>query len=286
MEFEYLRPENLSGALEILARGDARTRVLAGGTDILVNIQEGLEAPRTLVDIGSLEELKKIEEKAGRIEIGALVTHARIVNSRRLQEKAFPLTQACAEIGSPQIRAKGTIGGNLANASPSGDSIPPLYVLGAVLTLRSLQGEREVPVDSFFTGVKKTVLQPDELLLKISLPVPASSGRGFFKKLGQRKALAIAKVSLAAWLEVERGKIKSPRLALGAVATTVIRAPQTESYLEGKSLNEEVIDRAARLIQKESRAISDIRSTARYRNEMAGLLLARGLEESNRDDQG
>jgi len=279
MDFDYLKPKDLSGALEILARGGKETRILAGGTDILVNIQEGLENPPTLVDINCLEELKGIEEKNGRIEIGSLVTHARIVDSPLLREKARPLTQACAEIGSPQIRSRGTIGGNLANASPSGDSIPALFVLGAVLTLRGPEGEREVPVEDFATGVKETVLGPDELLLKISFPVPAASGRGFFKKLGQRKALAIAKVSLAAWLEVERGKITSPRLALGAVATTVIRATETESYLEGKTLDEDIITSSARSIQKESRAISDIRSSADYRNEMTGLLLARGLEE-------
>ena len=254
-------------------------RILAGGTDLLVNIQEGLQNPAVLLDIGGLSELQGIKEDQGRIIIGALTTHAQIVRSSLLMQKAPLLVQACAQIGSPQIRARATLGGNLVNASPAADSIPPLVAMGASLQLRSLREEREVPVEEFCAGVKKSVIRPDELLLSISIPLSSERPVGFYKKIGQRKALAIAKVSLAAWLVLDGGRVRSARIALGAVATTVLRARRTEEYLRGRALDENSRREAGRLAREESRAISDIRSTASYRDEMIGVMLTRGLEE-------
>ena len=280
MRFDYCRPKSLSEALEILAKEGEQVRILAGGTDLLVNIQEGVDDPELVVDIGELEELKGIKEESGIIKLGPLVTHAGVMDSELLQEKAPVLVAACSEVGAPQVRARGTIGGNLATASPAGDPIPALYVLGATVVLKSREEEREVPIENFFTGVKQTVLRPDELLTAVRFPAMNEAGRCFFKKLGQRKALAIAKVMVAACLVIREGIIENIRIALGAVAPTVIRASRAESYLEGQPLTEEVIARAGRLISEESRAISDIRSTEEYRNEMTGLLLMRGLAET------
>jgi CO/xanthine dehydrogenase FAD-binding subunit len=280
MRFDYCRPKSLLEALEILAKEGEKVRVLAGGTDLLVNIQEGVDDPELVVDIGEMEELKGIEEESGVIELGPLVTHAGVMASEFLKEKAPVLVAACSEVGAPQIRARGTIGGNLAAASPAGDSIPALYVLGATVVLKSREEEREVPIENFFTRVKQSVLRPDELLTAVRFPAMNEAGRYFFKKLGQRKALAIAKVTVAACLVIREGLIENIRIALGAVAPTVIRASRAESYLEGHSLTEEVIARAGQLISEESRAISDIRSTEEYRNEMTGLLLMRGLAET------
>ena len=279
MKFDYCQPSSITEVLKILSGGGEGIKILAGGTDLLVNLQEGLLFPRLLVDIGSLKELQIMEEKDSRVSLGALVTHARAAESDLLRKKVLPLAQSCAEIGSPQIRCRGTIGGNLVNASPAADSLPPLFVLGAGLNLKSLKGERTVPIEEFFTGVKKSVIRPDELLTEISFPSPGETGRGFFKKLGQRKALAIAKVSVAAWIDLEGERVSSARIALGAVATTVIRARRTEAYLKGKVLDQEVIAAASWMVQEESKAISDIRSTADYRDEMAGVLLSRGLNE-------
>ena len=280
MRFDYCRPKSLSEALEILAKEGEKVRVLAGGTDLLVKIQEGVDAPELVVDIGELEELKGIKEESGIIELGPLVTHAGVMASELLKEKAPVLVAACSEVGAPQIRVRGTIGGNLATASPAGDSIPALYVLGAIVVLKSREGEREVPIENFFTGVKQTVIRPDELLTAVRFPAMNEAGRCFFKKLGQRKALAIAKVTVACCLVIREGIIENIRIALGAVAPTVIRSSRAESYLEGQSLTEEVIARAGQMISEESRAISDIRSTEKYRNEMTGLLLMRGLAEA------
>lgn len=279
MKFNYQRVNTVSEALEVLSGNNETLKILAGGTDLLVMIQENLISPGELLDISGIEELKGIEEDEGRIRLGALVTHGRIAESSLLREKALPLVESCTEVGSPQIRNLGTIGGNLVMASPSGDSIPALYVLGAEVILASKEGERSIPIEDFLIGVKKSVIRPDELLVAISFPGMSADDRGFFKKLGQRKALAISKVSISAIVSLRDGVVTSVRIALGAVATTVIRTPRTESFLVGQALTPEVISEAARLCSEESRAITDIRSTAGYRDEMAGLLLARGLEE-------
>ena len=279
MKFNYQRVNTVSEALEVLSGNNETLKILAGGTDLLVMIQENLISPGELLDISRIEELKGIEEDEGRIRLGALVTHGRIAESSLLREKALPLVESCTEVGSPQIRNLGTIGGNLVMASPSGDSIPALYVLGAEVILASKEGERSIPIEDFLIGVKKSVIRPDELLVAISFPGMSADDRGFFKKLGQRKALAISKVSISAIVSLRDRVVTSVRIALGAVATTVIRTPRTESFLVGQALTPEVISEAARLCSEESRAITDIRSTAGYRDEMAGLLLARGLEE-------
>ena len=279
MKFNYQRVNTVSEALEVLSGNNETLKILAGGTDLLVMIQENLISPGELLDISRIEELKGIEEDEGRIRLGALVTHGRIAESSLLREKALPLVESCTEVGSPQIRNLGTIGGNLVMASPSGDSIPALYVLGAEVILASKEGERSIPIEDFLIGVKKSVIRPEELLVAVTFPGMRADDRGFFKKLGQRKALAISKVSISAIVSLRDGVVTSVRIALGAVATTVIRTPRTESFLVGQALTPEVISEAARLCSEESRAITDIRSTASYRDEMAGVLLARGLEE-------
>jgi len=279
MKFNYQKVNTVSEALEVLSRDNKKSKILAGGTDLLVMIQENIISPDEVIDISSIEELKGIEESSGRIRLGALVTHGRIADSNLLREKAVPLVESCSEVGSPQIRNLGTIGGNLVMASPSGDSLPALYVLGAEVILASKEGERSIPIEDFLIGVKKSVIRPEELLVAVTFPGMRADDRGFFKKLGQRKALAISKVSISAIVSLRDGVVTSIRIALGAVATTVIRIPRTESFLVGQDLTPEVISEASRICSEESRAITDIRSTASYRDEMAGVLLARGLEE-------
>jgi len=279
MKFNYQRVNTVSEALEVLGGNNKPGKILAGGTDLLVMIQENIISPDEVIDISGIEELKKIEEASGKIRLGALVTHGRITSSEILREKAVVLVESCAEVGSPQIRNLGTIGGNLVMASPSGDTLPALYVLGAEIILAGKEGERALPIEDFMVGVKKSAIRPDELLVAISFPGMGEDSRGFFKKLGQRKALAISKVSVAAVISFQDGVVSSVRIALGAVATTVIRTPRTESCLVGQALTPEVISEASRICSEESRAITDIRSTADYRDEMAGLLLARGLGE-------
>jgi carbon-monoxide dehydrogenase medium subunit len=233
-----------------------------------------------LLVLDRVDSLHKVSVKGKRLVLGPLVTFAEIAESRTLKKLAPQLVEAAAMASSPLIRNRATIGGNLANGSPSGDLIPPLYVLAAELELSSLKGKRRVKVQDFFTGAGITVLRNDELVTSISFD--RSGGHGFYEKLTARRALAISKVSVAADLALERQTITKVKIALGAVAPTVIRGSKTEGFLTGRRLNPESIDAACEIIEAEARPIDDIRSTAEYRREMVGVLLRRGLEEMAR----
>jgi CO/xanthine dehydrogenase FAD-binding subunit len=187
------------------------------------------------------------------------------------------LSEAAFLIGSPQLRNTATIGGNLVNASPVADSSPPLMVLDAELTLRSVENERRVPVREFFAGPGKTVIEPYELLTEISFAKLPPGGVGFYERLGQRRLLSISKVGVAFKANIRDGVMTEAAVALGAVAPTVIMAPETMNFLEGKKYSREVAEEASRIAGNESRAITDIRSTKDYRDKMAGALLLRGL---------
>ncbi|HOO77514.1 MAG TPA: xanthine dehydrogenase family protein subunit M [bacterium] len=277
MRFDYSRPRDLAKAVELLSR-DPEARPLAGGTDILVGAQEGTARPSRLVDLAGIPELEGIREEDGKIFVGAAVTHAGICASPLLAAAAPLLIEGCAEVGSPQIRNRGTIGGNLVNASPAADGIPPLLALGAEVRIFGPAGARTLLLEEFLLGVKKTALEPGEVVVGVAFAPLGPDEAGFFLKLGQRRALAIAKVSAAGRVAFAGAAVKSARIVLGAVAVTAVRAASAEAFLEGKELTPETIAEAGRLAAGDSRAIADIRSTAAYRDEMAGLLVARGLE--------
>ena len=250
--------------------------LLAGGTDILVRLRDALVWP-PLLDLTQIEELRGIDLHGGRVRIGALATYTQIETNASVCEHAGVLAQAARLVGSPQIRNRGTIGGNLANASPAGDTLPALFVLEATLDLVSATGTRRVPIATFFTGPGKTLLQPQELIAGVTFaPVPGA--RGVFLRLGQRRALAISKVSLALLLTARAGRIADLRIALGAVAPTVIRAPRTEAALRGAALAHPPLDSARAAVQEEAVPITDIRSEKDYRREMCAVLLERALQ--------
>jgi CO/xanthine dehydrogenase FAD-binding subunit len=272
---DTINPATLTQALKAKAGKDVVA--LAGGTDILVRLHDRLTKPwPKLLVLENIKQLHKITVTQNSISIGPLTTFSEIENSALLRKQAPQLVTAAALAGSVQIRNRATIGGNIANGSPAGDTIPPLYVLGAVLELSSAKGKRTVLIDKFFTGPGQTVLKSTELITAIK--IPRISNRGFFIRLATRRALAISKVSVAASIIIKKSKVESARIALGAVAPTVIRANRTEDYLVGKELTTEVIAKAAKIIKDEARPIDDIRSLAIYRKEMVGVLLARGLE--------
>lgn len=270
-------PRKLLEALEMLAEHGPEIRVVSGATDLIVQVLEKKKEPHALLDISHLDELRYIKEENGSIRIGPLTTHRAIEKAALIRRAAPLLCEAAFLVGSPQIKNIATIGGNIANASPVADSIPPLMVLGAVLTLRSRSAERCVPVAEFFTGPGKTVLRPDELLVDISFNRPGAGEVSFYERLGQRRLLSISKVGVAFRAKVERKRMSGVAVALGAVAPTVIMAPRTAAFLEGKSYSTELAAEAAGIAEGESRGITDLRSTADYRNKMAGALLLRGL---------
>lgn len=276
---DYLSPTTIGEILEFMQlHQDKGYRLLAGGTDLIVRMKESIEKPEVLIDLSRVEELARIEERTNAIHLGAMVTCARIISSELLSQRAEILVAACQRMGSPQIRSRATLGGNIANASPAGDTIPPLLALNASLELQSHSGSRTVPLDDFFRGPGETILDPDEVIIAIQFPKPTPDEKGFFLKLGQRSAMSISKISVAGQLHLNMGRIAWIRIAYGAVASTPIRAHAVEDFLRGKSLTPAIITEAAEIAQQTVSPITDIRSTESYRRKMSSILLRRGLQ--------
>lgn len=278
-------------ALELLNQYQSRARIIAGGTDILIELERGGRAGvDTLIDITRVPGLDKITQNGGSIQLGALVTHNQVVANQPIVEQALPLAQACWQVGAPQIRNRATVAGNLITASPANDTITPLYALDAQVNLASVEGERTVPLCEFYTGLRKTVMKPNELLTHIEFAPLQANQRGIFIKLGLRQAQAIAVINVAVILNLadDESTVTSARISLGSVAPTIIRAPSAEDYLVGKSLTDAVIRETALLVSAEPTPIDDIRSTASYRTEMLKTLTARTLRHlrdgTERDD--
>ena len=272
----YYRPRSLEEALEILAQRAGEARPVAGGTDVLVKAKDGQQSLGALFDLTGVPELKGIEERGGHLWIGAGATHAEMMASPLVARHLPSLPQACAVIGGPQIRNRGTLGGNLANASPAADTVPPLYAADAVVELVSVSSRRNVPVGDFFTGPRQSVLVPDELIVGVRVPIRAGV-RGCFLRLGQRQAQAISKVSVAVGMTFRDGRPDWVRVALGAVAPTVVRAWETEKALIAGGY--EGLRRAREAVKSEVEPIDDLRSTRAYRREMAAVLLERAVRQ-------
>ena len=199
----YYQPSSLDHALQLLQQHAGSARVVAGGTDVLVELQRGVKPTTTLIDITRLHELKYVRHTDSMIQIGGLATHNDVIASKACVQYALPLAQACWEVGAPQIRTRATIAGNLITASPANDTITPLLALGAEIVLLSTAGERIVPLHDFYTGFRKTAIQPNELLREIRLPTLQEHQRGLFIKLGLRRAQAISVIDLAIVLTFE-----------------------------------------------------------------------------------
>ncbi|MEN6410430.1 MAG: FAD binding domain-containing protein [Anaerolineaceae bacterium] len=277
---EYFIASEISEALQILSTKQAACRLVAGATDLVLELERGVrKGIETLVDISRIRGLDTIEEdEQGVIHIGALVTHNQCLGSKLLREKALPLVQACWQVGSPQIRNRGTIAGNLITASPANDTISPLMALNAEVCLRSTEGIRWVDLNSFYTGVRKTVMRPDEMLTEIRFPAMQSSDRGVFLKLALRNAQAISLLNATLVLHMAGERVESAAVILGAVAPTVIHSIEAENCLTGSSLTVETIAKAAEFASQTATPISDVRSSANYRKEMTHVLVRRGLE--------
>lgn len=275
----YHSVASLGEALELLDQHRERARIIAGGTDILLELERGLRpSVDILIDISRLPDLNAITLHGDQIRIGALVTHNAVVQSRLLRERALPLVQACWEVGAPQIRSRATIAGNLITASPANDTITPLVALDAEVTLTSLTGERTVPLAQFYTGVRRTIMRPDELLTAIQFTALNSHEHGMFIKLGLRRAQAISVVNVAVTLAFDTAQnVARAAIALGSVAPTIIRTPTAEQALIGRELSNESIAEASRLAAATPSPIDDVRSTADYRSEMIRVLVSRAL---------
>ena len=268
-------PRTLNELWQIL-RDEPRSTLYAGGTDLLVKMRSGLIQPHHLVCLERIDELKAVEDREEEIYIGSCTTFTELLQSPLIR-KHFPvLIDGLKVLGSPPIRNMGTIGGNIVTASPAGDTLPPLYVLRAEVELRKEDSSRRVAIKDFLKGPGETLLAPGEVLTGIFVSKQADLNLHHYEKVGQRKALAIAVVSLAALLRVSgRGIVEEARLAWGSVAPTVITSTEVEAILIGNRLSRQVLEKAARLVRTIVKPIDDLRASADYRRQVAGNLLLR-----------
>lgn len=280
--FELVTARDSGHAVALLAEHAPSVRILAGGTDLLADLKSASHVPRVIVDISRAADLRTITVTAQGLSIGALVTHTEIMRSPLIREMFPALVDAAHTIGAVQTRNLGTLGGNLVTGVPSMDSGPTLIALDALVTIAGPAGRRQMPLAGFFVGPRKTILKPDELLVEIIVPVQNLGKPAHFLKSGLRKGQALALVNVAATLWVDWGKhvCVAPRIALGAVASTVIRAPQAEAYLEGRPITPEAMAEAGRIAVGDAKPISDFRASAGYRRDLIAVLTQRALEST------
>jgi xanthine dehydrogenase iron-sulfur cluster and FAD-binding subunit A len=279
----YYTPTSVDETLRLLAEHGHEARLIAGGTDLLVELRRGTQQVSALIDVTRIGDLDRVRlGDDGLIHVGPTVTHNQVVVSELLAERGFPLPLACWRIGTPQLRNRGTVTGNLVTASPANDTITALWALDGRLTLRSVRGERTLSFADFYQGVRQTALAPDEMVTDIAFPALGSNQRGAFAKLGLRRTHAIALVNAAAVLTFDESasqRVSDARITLGSVAPTIIRAREAEEALAGMALSEEAIAEAAELAARAAAPIDDIRAGADYRREMVRVLVNRALTE-------
>jgi len=277
----YYTPTSINEALRLLAEHGPEARIVAGGTDLLIELQRGVRQARVLIDVTRIGKLDQVYlDDDGLIHVGPTVTHNLAAASALLVERGFPLALACSQVGTPQLRNRGTIVGNLVTASPANDTITALWALDARLTLRSVRGERALSFAEFYQGVRRTALAPDEMVTDVAFPALDVNQRGTFVKLGLRRAHSIALVNVAAVLafgESAKRRVSESTITLGSVAPTIIRAREAEEVLVGGALSDERIAEAAALAVQAAAPIDDLRAGADYRREIVGVLVRRAL---------
>lgn len=273
-DYELKTPANLADTLQLLSVEPGVWRPFAGGTDLMVLLEAGKLAHKRFVSLWRLPELRGIEGKDSHVTIGAMTTYSEIQQNKVLQAEFPMLCEAANLTGAVAIQNRGTLGGNIANASPAADSLPALLVYEAELELISLSGTRHVPCNDFHTGYKTTVMREDELIRAIRLPRTTAGWHQHLRKVGTRKAQAISKVCIAAMAQVESNIIRDIRIAFGSVAPTPIRVWKTEAALKGQRIDLTTIETGRTVLLNELKPIDDVRSTAEYRATVAANLIA------------
>ncbi len=279
-DFTYYHPESLKDACELLKRHGSKAKVLAGGTDMLPKIKQGLLAPEVLVslkDIGGLSALEYVPGEG--VDIGARATINDLVNSPVLQKKYLSVSEAGHAMANNQIRNLGTVGGNMVNAVPSAD-LPPIFIaLGAKVKLTGAGGNRVLPLEEFFAGPNRSVIASDEVLTHVVIPDQPTTGSNYIK-FGLRRSGSLAMVGVAAAVTVANGVLEDVRIALGAVAPTPMRAKKAEQLLKGKAASGELLEKAGVSASEECKPISDMRGSEEYRRDMVRVLTRRALKKA------
>ncbi len=278
--FDYQIPKTLKDACRLLKEARGRAKVIAGGTDLVIQLRSGDLQPQWLIDVSNLKELQGIEESGESLSIGAAVTHSEISHSPLVKQYATLLSEAAAQIGSPQIRNLGTIGGNIVNASPAADTLPPLLVLNAVGKVVSSEGERDVPVSQLVQGPYETALLSHEILTRISFKKLEKNTKGSFIRLARREAMAIARMSIALLVQMEGGVFKEIRIASGAVFPTPQRLEEVENFLKGQSPDEALLREGSTKVSETMIRRSGLRPSTPYKAPVIEALFLRAMREA------
>lgn len=278
--FDYVRPNSLNELFDALSQYGPKAKLLAGGTDLTIALKERMISPEVIIDLNHVRrELTGIETSKNSVKIGAMTTYTEIETNPTIMRHARALSEAASQVGTYQIRNLGTIGANLANGSPAADTAPPLIVLRAKIHLRNKQGKREMPVEDFMTGVKKTAIRPDEIITSIEIPI-SDRVSSFWMRSAKRNENVISVVSVAVASEILSDRFGASRIALGAVAPTPILAKESSSQLTGSQIGPETIEKVSKFAAKESKPISDVRASADYRRHLVYVLTKRTINKT------
>lgn len=276
--FELALPESVEACVSILAEKGANAKVVAGGTDLVPQMKNALVKPAWVVDLSGVRELKVLEQNEdGALRIGASVTARALELAPAVRERFAALAEGAGLVGSLQVRNLATLGGNLCNAAPSADMAPPLLALDASAVIAGPKGRRTVPLAEFFLGVRRTVIEPGEMLVELIVPAPGPHSGGNYRRHTPRRELDIAVVGVASQLTLSGGVCTSARIALASVAPTPVRGTAAEQLLQGQAVTPELIERAAELAVGAAKPISDQRGSAEYRRHLVRVLTRRTL---------
>jgi aerobic carbon-monoxide dehydrogenase medium subunit len=275
--FELALPESLDDCLRLLAQRGPETKLLAGGTDLLPQMKNGVVIPKQVIDLSGVARVKILECDAKGLRIGSAVPARQVEQDSRVRDIYTAVAESAALLGSVQVRNLASIGGNICNAAPSADMAPPLVAMEAHAVIAGPKGERRVPLSDFFTGVRQTVVGPDELLVEIFVPAPGPHSGGCYIRHTPRRELDIAVVGVASQVTIANGVCAKARIALAAVAPTPVRATAAEAALESKPLTPELIEHAADLAGQAAKPISDQRGSADFRRHLVRVLTRRTL---------
>ena len=279
-EFEYIIPSDLSEACNFLEDHGSETKIVAGGTDLVLSLRRGGMKPCFLLDIAGLKELCQIEDAGDQVFVGAACTHTQIAESALLKKHGAILSEASGWVGSRQIRNLGTIGGNIANASPAADTVPALMVLNGQLRIVSKESHRQVPLPEIYVGPYQTNIKPRELVAQIIVEKVPQGARHHFFRMARRRAMAIARINGAVllWRKKDNGPIEEIRISIGSVTPIPCRVTEAENLLIGTIPSEEMIERACRMVERRMLEVSGVRKSTEYKQPVVSALVRRAIE--------